>query len=118
MLHDDIIKFFFDQILSGRNLVGDRILFKEWQNLSVPTPARFRGKLLAADPTRREVHVRRIKVDHCQTKLPNVVGTLRSSCSFANRLRCRQQHRDQDTDDGDHHQKLDQRKRLEIPTCS
>ena len=43
-------------------------------------------------------------------ELPEVVGALSAARSLAGRLNGRQQQRDQDADDRDHHQQFDERK--------
>ena len=45
-----------------------------------------------------------------QAELPKIVRALRPPGRFAGRLNGRQQQRDQDADDRDHHQQLDERK--------
>ena len=45
-----------------------------------------------------------------KTHLLQVIAALGPSGRFPSRLHCRQQQRDQDSNDGNHHQELDQRK--------
>ena len=44
-----------------------------------------------------------------QGQLLDIVGALGAAGRLARRLNCRQQQRHQDADDGDHHQKFDER---------
>jgi hypothetical protein len=46
----------------------------------------------------------------CKSNLPQVIDTLPLPRGLARRLYCRQQERDQHTDDGDHREKLNQHK--------
>ena len=41
-----------------------------------------------------------------QVKLFEIVGTLRAAGRFPGGLHCRQEQRDEDADDGDHHKQL------------
>ena len=54
--------------------------------------------------------MRTFKIQHGQRLLSDVVGTLNPPCRLAYLLNRRQQHPDQNPDDGDHHEKFDQRK--------
>ena len=59
------------------------------------------GKLLA----------RRFVVEGAEAELLHVVGALCATGSLASRLHRGKQQRDEDSDDGDHHEEFDQRKR-------
>ncbi len=50
-------------------------------------------------------------VQHCQRLLFDIVGTLNSPRCFSNHLHGRKKHRDQDSDNGDHNQQFNKRKR-------
>jgi hypothetical protein len=49
-----------------------------------------------------------------EAKVLQIVRTLGASCRFASGLNCRQQQRDEDPDDRDHHQQLHQRESISI----
>ena len=55
---------------------------------------------------------------HGQTDLLEIVDALGAAGGFASRLHGGQEQRDQDGDDGDHHQKLDQGKTLRAAGCT
>ena len=52
---------------------------------------------------RGQVPKRALKIQGCQGDLLLIIGALNTSGRFTGRLNCRQQQRDQDRDDGDHH---------------
>ena len=48
-------------------------------------------------------------IDHAQRKLPQIIRAFRPAGRFPNRLNCRQQHSNQNSNNSNHDQQLDQR---------
>ena len=106
-------------VQSGCEEVGNRFRLDEGQQLrqhSAPLVFALRAtrqtsqarKIGAAQVSRGELPVGALVIQGSQAELFKVVGARGSPGRFASRLHSRQQHRDKNADDGDHHQELDQ----------